>query len=72
MIGSGETPGEIVFGGQCCFCGQVIDASGPDPLELSVTTARGQWQIWWGHSACFKENITDPPGAPGFFAPAHF
>jgi hypothetical protein len=62
----------VTFGGQCCFCGNVINAEGPDPLEVNVTTATGKWQVWWCHAACFKAQITDPPGAEGYFAPAHF
>jgi hypothetical protein len=63
---------EVTFGGQCCFCGNDINAQGVDPLEVSATTATGKWQVWWAHSACFKARITDPPGGEGFFAPAHF
>jgi hypothetical protein len=66
------TKAKVVFGGQCCFCGGIIDAQGPDPLEVNVTTATGKWQVWWAHSSCFKGRITDPPDAPGFFEPAHF
>ncbi len=63
---------EVKFGGSSCFCGQIIEAGGVDPLELLVTTAIGDLQVWWCHAACFKGNITDPPDVPGIFAPAHF
>lgn len=66
------TTNEVTFGGLCCFCGAIIHASGPDPVELTVTAATGKWQVWWCHAACFKQRLTDPPGAEGFFAPAHF
>lgn len=62
----------VVFGGLCLFCGNEIEASAPDPIEVTATTATGKWQVWWCHAACFKANITDPPDAEGFFAPAHF
>jgi hypothetical protein len=43
-----------------------------DPCEVVVTTSAGGTQVWWCHAECFKERITDPVEAPGFFAPAHF
>ena len=66
------TEPEAIFGGQCAFCGEIINAVAPGPLEVTATTSDGKWQTWWCHSACFKAQITDPPDAPGFFEPAHF
>ncbi len=63
---------DVIFGGQCCLCGNDIEATETDPCEVAVTTADGKWQVWWCHGECFKASIKDPPGAPGFFAPAHF
>lgn len=63
---------DVTFGGQCCLCGNEIEATDTDPCEVSVTTAEGKWQVWWCHGNCFKAAIKDPPDAPGFFAPAHF
>lgn len=63
---------DVVFGGQCCLCGKEIEAGGVDPCEVVVTTAEGRWQTWWCHAQCFKERLTDPLEAPGFFEPAHF
>ena len=63
---------DVTFGGQCCLCGNEIEAVGTDPCEVTVTTPDGKWQVWWCHGECFKGAIKDPPNAPGFFAPAHF
>jgi hypothetical protein len=63
---------DVTFGGQCCFCGNPIEANDLDPCEVTVSTAGQKWQVWWCHAQCFKDRITDPPEAPGFFAPAHF
>lgn len=62
----------VTFGAQCCLCGLDSDTEGVDPLELSVTTAQGDWQMWWAHAACFKDRLTDPPDAPGLFEAEHF
>ena len=62
---------EIKFG-PCCFCGVDIAVDGPDPCTVTVTTKTDKWQTWSCHAACFKERLTDPPYAPGFFDPAHF
>ncbi len=63
---------EVRFGGWCCFCAGELQASETDPCEVMVTTASGASQVWWCHAACFKQRITDPAEAPGFFSPAHF
>jgi hypothetical protein len=63
---------EVRFGGWCCFCGKEMQDNQTDPCEVVVTTSAGGTQVWWCHAECFKERITDPVEAPGFFAPAHF
>lgn len=63
---------EVRFGGWCCFCAEEMQESEIDPCEVMVTTASGNAQVWWCHAACFKQRITDPTEAPGFFSPAHF
>jgi hypothetical protein len=62
---------EVVFG-PCCFCGHEIEANGPDPCTVTVTTAADKWQVWHAHGACFKKLLTDLEEAPGLFEPAHF
>jgi hypothetical protein len=37
---------------------------------VTVETAKGQWQVWFCHAACFKARLTDPPDWPGVFEPA--
>jgi hypothetical protein len=58
--------------GPCCFCGTNICATAVDPCRLTVETKSEKWQVWFCHSACFKERLTNPPDAPGLFEPAHF
>lgn len=58
--------------GPCCFCGQTIEPTAIDPCRVSVETQADKWQVWFCHALCFKTKLTDPPDAPGFFAPAHF
>lgn len=58
--------------GPCCFCGMGIEESETDPCRVTVHTSAERWQVWFCHSACFRERLTDPPDAPGFFEPAHF
>jgi hypothetical protein len=65
------TEPQVQFG-PCCFCAQPIAEGGPDPCSIDVTTCAGKWQTWWCHADCFKERLTNPPEAPGFFDPAHF
>ncbi len=62
----------VVFGGQCVFCGGVIEPGGRDPLQVTATTPDDKWEVWWAHAACFKSRITDPPEQEGFFTPTHF
>jgi len=47
---------QVTFG-PCCFCGQQIEQSSIDPCRVTVETASGKWQVWFCHSACFKERI---------------
>lgn len=58
--------------GPCCFCAQDIEPTEVDPCRVSVETQADKWQVWFCHARCFKAKLTDLPGAPGFFAPAHF
>jgi len=58
--------------GPCCFCGRDIEETGADPCRVTVETAGGKWQVWTCHGACFRQNLADPPEAPGLFEPAHF
>ena len=58
--------------GLCCFCGLDIEESETDPCRVTVYTSAEQWQVWFCHSVCFRERLTDPPDAPGLFEPAHF
>ena len=67
----GAPMAEVRFGGWCCFCGKEMQNTETDPCEVVVTTSAGGTQAWWCHAECFKERITDPEEAPGFFAPAH-
>jgi hypothetical protein len=53
----------------CCFCGQEIEETGPDPCRLTVQTSKGKDQWWSCHGACFKKRIASEPP---IFNPAHF
>lgn len=55
--------------GPCCFCGATIQATDVDPCQVTVETAKGQWQVWFSHAACFKARLKDPPEWPGVFGP---
>ena len=68
--GSQDTP-EVTWG-PCCFCAQRIVPTTTDPCRVTVETQGEKWQLWFCHAACFNERLTDPPEAPGMFAPAHF
>jgi ribonuclease HI len=67
-----KTSNPTIEWGPCCFCGLRIQPSSVDPCRVQVATASGKWQVWMCHAACFKQRITNPPEAPGFFDPAHF
>jgi hypothetical protein len=56
--------------GPCCFCGQEIAESGPDPCRVTVETSKDLWQVWFAHCACFKSRIAS--NAPVDLSPAHF
>jgi hypothetical protein len=56
--------------GPCCFCAATIHATEVDPCQVTVETAKGQWQVWFCHAACFKAKLNDPPDWPGVFEPA--
>jgi hypothetical protein len=58
--------------GPCCFCSMPILATNVDPCRVTVETAAGMWQVWFSHSSCFKERLSDRPDHTGTFAPAHF
>ena len=54
---------EVVFGGDCCFCGQEIRARGPDPLEVMIRPAKPghgvpPWQMFWCHLDCFRKRLS--------------
>jgi hypothetical protein len=56
--------------GPCCFCGLPIRTTNLDPCRLTVATVEGKWQVWFCHSACFKERLSNRPDL--LFDPAHF
>ncbi len=58
--------------GPCCFCGVLIVTTNIDPCRLTVATVEGKWQVWFCHSSCFKERLSDRPELMGLFSPAHF
>jgi hypothetical protein len=58
--------------GPCCFCGFTILATNVDPCRVTVETSKGRWQVWFCHSACFKERLSARPELMGMFDPAHF
>jgi hypothetical protein len=58
--------------GPCCFCGLPILPTSVDPCRVNVETAAGRWQVWFCHSSCFKERLSDRPDHMGMLAPAHF
>ena len=37
--------------GPCCFCAATIQATEVDPCQVTVETAKGQWQVWFCHAA---------------------
>jgi hypothetical protein len=56
------------FGVYCCFCGKGIDAGEKDPCYVNVTTAKGNEQLWFCHSACFRTQLFDDPSLrPEYF-----
>ncbi len=58
--------------GACCFCCVLIVATNIDPCRLTVATVEGNWQVWFRHSSCFRERLSDRPELIGLFSPAHF
>src|SRR5439155_16511858 len=36
-----------------------------NPCEVTVTTADGEWQVWWCQGDCFKASIKNSRDAPG-------
>jgi hypothetical protein len=62
----------VIKFGPCCFCGKEIADGETDPCTVTVETAKGMWQVWKCHGACFREQLAEVPEAPGFFEPAHF
>jgi hypothetical protein len=71
MESSRQDAATVVWG-PCCFCAQPITPTTTDPCRVIVQTQEGKDQVWFCHSACFKERLQDPPEAPGLFEPAHF
>ena len=61
---------EVKFNGPCCFCGEMIDDSEIDPCTVAVQTRDGKSQVWYCHSACFRERIAENPYVD--LSPAHF
>jgi hypothetical protein len=45
--------------GPCCFCGKEIVPTDKDPCRVTVETAKGRWQVWFCHAACFRERVID-------------
>lgn len=58
---------EVHFG-PCCFCGEELVETELDPCRVTVETANGKWQVWFCHSACFRDRLVPEP----HFEPAHF
>jgi hypothetical protein len=58
--------------GPCCFCGSAIMGTTIDPCRVRVETSEGKWQVWFCHSSCFKQRLSDRPEHMGLFDPAHF
>jgi len=56
----------------CRFCGVLIVTTNIDPCRSTVATDEGKWQVWFCHSSCFKERLSDRPELMGLFSPAHF
>jgi hypothetical protein len=65
-----ENQTKVIFGGPCCFCGKEIEETQIDPCRITVETKNGLWQVWFGHSSCFKERISDNDYLD--LSPAHF
>lgn len=54
--------------GPCCFCGQEIPKTVVDPCRVTAETAKGDWQAWFCHAACFRPPlVTDPVLEPEIF-----
>ena len=58
--------------GPCCFCGDAIARTGPNPCRLTVETEQEKWQVWFCHAACFKARLVQRPELLGLLDPAHF
>jgi hypothetical protein len=58
--------------GPCCFCGKDVEENETDPCRITVENAKGKWQVWSCHGACFRKRLIELPEHPGFFDPAHF
>lgn len=54
----------------CCFCGKLIEETDVDPCTVRVATVQDQWQVWFCHSACFRERIFKDDKID--LSPAHF
>jgi hypothetical protein len=62
-----ELNDKLAFG-PCCFCGLQIARTEIDPCRLTAETQTQKWQVWFCHSACFRDRLTDNP----MLEPAHF
>jgi len=56
----------------CCFGGLDIFSTDVDPCGVTVETRGKKWQVWFCHSACFKQRLSDRPAHLGMFAPSDF
>ena len=50
----------------------LIVTTNVDPRRLTLETVERKWQVWFCHSSCFKERLSDRPELMGMFSPAHF
>ena len=64
-----EKPVRVVWG-PCCFCGEQIAETEVDPCSVQVTTASGNWQMWYCHAECFKVRLATNDVMD--LSPAHF
>ena len=52
------------FGRPCCFCGEPIERTAPDPCAIRVETREGLTQAWFFARASKKMDRGNAPAAP--------
>ncbi len=61
---------KLIEMGPCCFCGNQIEKTDIDPCSVTVETLNENWQVWYCHAECFKNQITTEIEID--LSPAHF